>query len=938
MKIHYLSSAIIVTGLLIFSTLLSCKRTIEDDTWIAIPPAHDQYLKIDIQGKSILPNGRIVEPSGRTFRTAPHPYGLTLSPDGNIAVTANSGTNPLSITIIRNVLAESPDIQQVPPGPATEDGIIASVFMGLAISPDNEKIYVSGGQENKIYIFSSKNGEKLDSINCSFKDENFDYSHGYIGDLTITKDGARIYAVDQINFRVVVLDAVKNKLVHSIPVGRYPFGIVLSPDEQKVYVANVGMYEYTRIPGLTEHNLKEKALKSPAFGYGTKEAELGIKNDTVDIPGLGPQNAVESFSVFTIDVSDLENPKVIAKNKTGHLVGDLVDGVPAVGGSSPNSLAATDEYVFVSNGNNDNISVIDVQKDAIVQHIYLKPEKRLASFRGVIPFGLDVSPDQKRLYVAEAGLNAVGVIDIATMKVIGHIPTGWFPSKLKVSKDGKKLIVTSAKGYGSGPNGGPEFNKIPRGSYIGSLMLGAISVINIPTDEELEILTQQVIDNNYTFVKAKDAFFKSRKKNPVPLYPGEKKSPIKHIVFISKENRTYDEIFGQIENAKGEPTLARYGHSATFMNYKRKDTVENATVMPNHLKLAQEFAISDNFYVDADHSADGHRWLTNTYPNEWVETTTSANYGGNRSFREDSNAPGVYAMNGAAGAIYPEDYNEAGSMWDHFERNDIDFFNFGFSVMFEPASYDAAYKYAGIRLIANYPVPQPLMHRTSTTFPTYNMAIPDQFRVDQFIKEFDTKWKDNENLPAVLTVILPNDHGAGDRPLAGFPFRESYMADNDLAIGRIVEYLSHTAYWKNMMVVITEDDSQNGVDHIDAHRSILMIISPWVKRNYVSHTHYSFGSIFKTFWNILGTPYLNQYDAAAMDFGDFFMDQPDYTPYSAVPVDARIFLPQKALDPFDEKFDWKSMETSPELDNVQDFIDDSKEQDEYRLENREKEN
>ncbi len=926
-----------LAGLFIIILLNQCAPKKDTDVWITIPPAYDQYLKIDFDGKSILPNGRFIEPAGNTFRTAPHPYGLTLSPDGNIAVTANSGTNPLSITIIRNVLSENPEIQQVPPGPATEKGILASVFMGLVISPDNDKVYVSGGQENKIYIFSTKNGEKLDSINCSFKDENIDYSHGYIGDLVMTKDGSTIYAVDQINFRVVVLDTEQKSLIQSTPVGRYPFGIVLSPDEQKVYVANVGMYEYQRIPGLTEENIKEKSLKFPAFGYGTKEAEEGIHNDSVNIPGLGPQNAIESFSVFTIDITDKNNAVVIAKNKTGNLVGAMVDGVPAVGGSSPNSLTATDDYVFVSNGNNDNISVIDTKNDKIVQHIYLKPDVHLSSFRGVIPFGLDVSPDHKRLYVAEAGINAVGVIDVSTMQVIGHIPTAWFPAKLKVSNDGQKLIVTSAPGYGSGPNGGPKFNRIPRGSYIGNLMLGAVSVIDIPTDEELKVLTKQVIDNNYKFVKAGDDFFKSRKDNPIPLYPGAKESPIKHIVFISKENRTYDEILGQLENANGEPSLARYGHSATFLNRKRTDTVENATVMPNHLKIAGEFAFSDNFYVDSDHSADGHRWLVNTYPNEWVETGTSASYGGNRSFREDSKAPGIYAFNGAAGAIYPEDYNEAGSMWDHFERNGIDFFNFGFSIMFEPGSYDVEYKYTGIRQVANYPVPQPLFNKTSRMYPTYNMSIPDQFRVDQFIKEFNEKWADNNNLPAVLTVIIPNDHGAGDRPEAGYPFRESYMADNDLAVGRIVEYLSHTSYWPNMMIVITEDDSQNGVDHIDAHRSLLLVVSPWVKRNYVSSMHYSFGSIFKTFWNVLGAPYLNQYDAAAMDFGDFFMDEPDLTPYDAVPVDSRIFDPQLALDPFDEQFDWKAIDESPELDNVQDFIDDSKERDEDRLENRERE-
>ncbi|MDZ7605859.1 MAG: bifunctional YncE family protein/alkaline phosphatase family protein [Cyclobacteriaceae bacterium] len=615
----------------------------------------------------------------------------------------------------------------------------------------------------------------------------------------------------------------------------------------------------------------------------------------------------------------------------------MVEGIPAVGGSSPNSLAVTDEYVFVSNGNNDNISVIDMAKDTILAHIYLKPEPRLSAFRGVIPFGLAVSPDQKRLYVCEAGINAVAVIDIASMKVIGHIPTGWFPSKLKVSNDGKKLIVTSAKGFGSGPNGGPGFNKMLRGSYVGSLMLGTVSVIDVPSESELQVMTKRVLDNNYKFVSNDDSFFNGRENNPIPLFPGYSESPIKHIVFISKENRTYDEIFGQMENARGEPSLARFGYDATFYNEKRTDTVTMASVMPNHLKLAKEFAFSDNFYVDADHSADGHRWLVNTYPNEWTETSTTASYGGNRNFREDSKAPGVYAMNGSAGAIYPEDYNEAGSMWDHFERHGINFYNFGFSVMFEPASYEDSYKYGGIRHVVNYPVPQPIMGRSSVDYPTYNMSIPDQFRIDQFIKEYNEKWTTTDSLPSVLTVIIPNDHGAGDRPEAGYPFRESYMADNDLAVGRIVEFLSHTPYWKNMMIVITEDDSQNGVDHIDAHRSVLMIVSPWVKRNYVSKLHYSFGSIFKTFWNVLGTPYLNQYDAAAMDFGDFFIDHPDFTPYNAVPVDSRIFDPQKALDPLDEDFDWKSLEESPELDNVDNFIQDSKERDKDRLEGREKE-
>ena len=922
--------------LIIFLSIVACRNK-TDELWILSVPAGDQFTKINKNGITIIPNGRFITPAGKSIITAPHPYGLTLSPDGNIAITANSGTSPLSITILRNILSEHPEVQQVPPGPFTDKGVLASVFMGLAISADNQTVYVAGGQENKIYMFDIETGEKKDSIDCSYVSDNADYSHGYIGDLKLSKDGLTLYGVDQIGFRMLIVDTESKKLIHSVPVGRYPFGICLSPDEKRVYVANVGMFEYDYIRENSASDAKIKSINYPATAYGSKEMIHGIENDTISIRGLGELNDIEAFSVFSIDIEDRTNPGVAAKIKTGHLIGTLIDGIPAVGGSSPNSIVATDEYVFVSNGTNDNISVISMEKDTVINTIELKPDTRIKQFRGVIPFGLAISPDQKRLYVAESGINAIAIIDVDKQEVLGHIPTGWFPSKIEVSKDGKKLIIANAKGYGSGPNGGVNFQRGAEGSYIGSLMKGTVQIVDIPSDKELEGLTNQVIINNFNFRRSTDSFFDGRKNNPIPLYPGEKESPIKHVVFISKENRTYDEVFGQIKKGIGDSTIARYGKNVSFTNKQKTNAVSNVTVMPNHLALAKNFAISDNFYVDADVSADGHRWLVNTYPNEWCETATAASYGGNRSFKAKSNSPGVFAMNGAAGAIYPEDYNEAGSMWDHLDRNKIDFYNFGFSIMFEPALYKVEYKYSGIHQYINFPMPQPLFDRTSKMYPTYNMAIPDQFRIDQFKKEFEQKWlSGKEKMPEFITVIIPNDHGAGERPEAGYPFRESYMADNDLAIGRIVEYLSHTPYWKNMLIVITEDDAQNGVDHIDAHRSILMVISPWVKRDHVSSVHYSFGSIFKTFWNILALPYLNQYDAGATDLSDFFTSVPNYEPYNALAVDKKMFDPQKALDPLNEKFDWKAVENSPKIDNMEDMLKDSKEQDEYRLEDREK--
>ena len=895
-----------------------------EELWMASAPAGSLQAVIAPEGKTILPNGRIIQPHGNTIRVAPHPYGLTLSSDGSVAVTANSGTRPFSISILRDLQNGSPSVQQIPEGPMNDEGLLEAVFMGLAISPDNQHVYVAGGTSNKIFQFDLQTGEKMDSINCAVVDGERDFTHGYIGDMTLSKDGSTLYALDQLGFRLIIIDTEQNEIINNVPTGRYPFGLCLTKDETSAYVANVGVFEYSYLGQLDSNDIKGTATSYPVSGYNTKEMREGYENDSLKVPGLGDPNVPEAFSVWKISLGDA--PEVEQKIKTGFLVGDLVEGIPAVGGASPNSLVATDQYVFVSNGNNDCISVIDFVQDTVVKNIFLKPDPRMGSFRGVIPFGLALSPDQKRLFVAESGINAVAVIDAEKLEVLGHIPVGWFPSKLEVTPDGKQLIVANAKGYGSGPNGGKDYQVGPEGTYIGSLMNGSVTIMDIPTDEELKALTNQVIENNFKFRKVDATAKAQRDSNPIPLYPEASESPIKYIVFISKENRTYDEVFGQVKGGDGDPTIARFGVNQKVVNRNRTDSVEQVTVMANHLLLANQFAISDNFYVDADHSADGHRWLVNTYPNEWVETSVAAAYGGKRGMKRNSKAPGNLALVGATGAIYPEDYNEAGSIWEHFERNDINFFNFGFGMELAPSFADSTMKYTGVKFLVNYPVPGPLYGNSSRQYATYNMAIPDQFRADQFIQEFEEKYMGSgKTMPQVITLILPNDHGAGERPHAGYPYFASYMMDNDLALGRIIEFLSNTPYWKNMAIFVTEDDSQNGVDHVDAHRSLLMVISPYTKKNYVGHQHYSFGSIFKTFWNILGTPYLNQYDAGATDLSDLFTSEPDFTPYQAVPLDKSVFDPQKVLDPFDEDFDWKAVIQSPQLDNVDDFIQSHKE-------------
>jgi DNA-binding beta-propeller fold protein YncE len=896
---------------------------------IITSPAGSLPAAIHRDGRTVIPNGRILTPEGRQITVAPHPYGLVLSPDGNTLVTANSGTSPLSISIIHDIRSEHPVVQQVPPGVETRKGILASVFMGLAISPDNKTLYVSGGQENKIYLFDLETGEGRGAIDCAYTSDTADYSNGYIGDMVLNKAGDKLYVVDQIGFRLVIIDVPSGKIIRNVRTGRYPFGIALSPDERTVYVANVGMYEYKLLENIDPKHPRAKAMTFPPYSYLSPESKKGIHNDSIQLPGLGDPWSEEAFSVWSYDVHDPSAPSVTSKIKTGFRIGRPVQGIPAVGGSSPNSIVATERYVFVSNGNNDCISVIDPKTRQLVKNIMLNPDVRLTNLRGIIPFGLARSPDHKTVYAAESGLNAVAVIDAVSLRVLGHFPVGWFPSKLAVSEGGDKIYVANAKGYGSGPNGGAKFVPGPEGSNIGRLMKGTVSICNTPDISRLPALTQKVLDNNFVFGQAGDPSFAGRVHNPIPLYPGAGESPIKYWVFIPKENRTYDEVLGQLNFANGDSTIARFGrHVARVYNRNRTLMVQDATVAPNHLALAERFAFGDNFYCDSDHSSDGHRWLQGTYPNEWVETGVSAGYGDNRNMKAGSKAPGNLTMSAGATAIYPEDYNEAGSIWDLFDRNKVSYFNFGLGLGFNARFDDTAFRLLTVKYQGNYPLPATLRDKTSRIFPMFNTAIPDQYRADIFIKEVEQRWrKPGKPLPAVMTIRIPNDHGAAERPEDGYPFRESYMADNDLAIGRVIEYLSHTPYWKNMAIVITEDDSQGGVDHVDAHRSILMVISPYAKQHYAGGVHYSFGSIFKTMWNALGVPYLNQYDGGASDMSDLFTDKPDFTPYLALPSDLRIFDSTKALTPINKRFDWKALKSNGDMDHPRQMLEDSKELD-----------
>ena len=855
-------------------------------------PAVERPVKIDLSGQTILPNGRLITPLGNHVKVAPHPYGLALSPDGKTLVTANSGTHPFSASIITQLDSPEPQVVQIPPGFKPADADPDSVFLGVAVGPDNRTLYLSEGNNGRVGIFDLVTRQRLYSLSLDGSFQSKTYANSLTASLQLSPDGRRLFVLDLAHFRLVILDTNSKQIVSSIPVGRMPFGLAISPDGRFAYVSNVGMFRYSLVPGYNADRPKQTGLDFPPYGFPSKEAAEGATVEGKQIPGLGDPNVPEANSLWVIDVADPAQPNVTAKIKTGIQVGDK-----SVGGSSPGAVVAGRERVFVSNATQDSVTIINARSNRVEKTILLEPATTVKGLRGVLPFGMALSPDDKRLYVACSGINAVAVLDAQKGQVMGYFPTAWFPARLAVSPDGKMLYVANTKGFGAGPNGGPNFQEGPEGVYIGDITHGFVSTISsIPTGRALEQMTARVLANN-GFVSTTQTLAGSAKL-PVPP-PGQPSTKIHHVVFIVRENRTYDEVFGDLRIAgatvEGEPSMARWGENALVKEKGEPAVVEDARVTPNAHALARRFAFSDNFYVDSDVSVDGHHWLVGNYPNEVVESVWPAAYGHQLSFVPDADAPGRLGIE--CGNPCPESYLEAGSLWEHLARHHISFRNYGEGVSMAGSNGGPGLMPTGLREAVNIPMPEVLFENTSRSYATFNTNISDQYRFGQFQREFELRFANGKgSLPQFLYIWLPNDHTAKPRPEDGYRYRASYVADNDLALGKLVELFSHSSFWKDMAIFVTEDDAQGGQDHVDAHRSLLLVISPYARRG-VSHVHTSVASILKTFDLIFGLPQLNQYDAAATDLSDMFTDRPDFTPFEALPSDTRIFDPAKVHEP-----------------------------------------
>lgn len=861
-------------------------------------PAGNEPTKINENGSTVLPSGRFLSPAGSFIRITHDPFGMDISPDGTKAVTLHNGV----FTII--------DLQTLAtvrvPG---YDGKIKSPFskgsfLGVAFANDSKTVYLSGGDNGAVISYDIEKLTRIDSISLNGVVDGKSYDDSFTSDLVLNDAGNELLVLDRANFRMVRIDLATLKIKASIRVGRLPFGLTLSPDKKTVMVANVGLYEYPLITGATPENYDSLLISHHPYGNNTNESINGTVVEGRKVPGVGSPHHPDAMSVFTVD---LQTNKVIDKFKTGHQIGQMVEDAEVVGGASPNSIAVGQQYAYVSNATNDNISVIDYKNHQLIGDIPIRVDQRIDKYRGLLPFGLTLGKDEKTLYVALLGFNAVAVIDVVSGKTKGLIPSGWGPTRVQLSDDEKEIYIITCRGLGAGPNGGQGFVEPPQGDYIGDIQLGSFQRVENPSDKQLAMYTQQSIDNTFKSEKVTDD-----PKNPLPALPGLRKSPIKYVVYITKENRTYDEVLGQLKNANGDSTLARFGVNNEYtLPDSLRSKFPNLRISPNHIKAATQFSFSDNYYCDSDASIHGHHWMVGVIPNEWVETNSSVS----KTAKIFSNAPGR-RFPGSTGSVDPEDYAEIGGLWEALERERVSFYNFGEAnetAHVREEWYDTG---TGAAHGVMVPMQKTLFTRTSHDYAGFNMNIPDQYRMDQFEKEFTAKWiKGKEKMPSLITMQVPNDHGAGIRPEDGYPYPHSFMVDNDLAVGRILHFLSRTKYWKNMLVIITEDDPQGGVDHLDAHRSILMMAGPYVKRGYVSHTHANFGSILKTIYNILNVPYVNQFDVTASLLQDFFTPIPDYTPYTLELHDSRVFDAEKAMKKYNKTINWRKIEKGPDMDD-----------------------
>ena len=763
-------------------------------------------------GTYVVATTQVVSSAGTMTLCAGRPSDLALSPDGFLLAVKTTGRSSLTSGLgdLVFVDAASRVVRQVLAFPKGGNN-----FCGIAWSTDGERVWTTDADG---FLLCAQRGG----------DSTFEWAqeirlpgpagkgNSAPGGLVLDEAAGLIYVTLSRNNTLGLVDPASQRVVQEIPAGIAPYCVVQIGE--KAYVSNWGgrRPEPSDVTGPTSGS---RVIVDPETGIAS--------SGTVSVIDLRARSAIREIPVGL-------HPSGITLSPDGALL-------------------------YVANANSDTVSVIDTRSDVVVRTIGVKPMAELPF--GSAPNALTVSPDGTTLYVANGGNNLLAVVDLTAHRVRGLIPTGWYPSAVVLAEDGSTLCVANAKGMGTHyteanvPLKEQMFGKDWHG-YNTHDHLGSVSFIDVPAPAELAAHTYRAASNMRlpTMKRVMDMASVEAKPVPIPTRPGEV-SVFKHVLYIIKENRTYDQVFGDLAQGDGDPELCLFGREVT----------------PNHHALAEEFVLLDNFYCNGVLSADGHQWTNEGYVTDYIEKS----FGG---------WPRSYPYEGDDALAFAS----SGFIWDHVLRKGLTFRDYGEFVHAEIDPPDATWRSVyedyvngtrNVSVRAHSPLHtlEPYLCPTFIGFPG---IVQDVYRAREFITEFQ-QFETDGACPNFMIMLLPNNHTEGTRE--GFPTPQAMVADNDLALGRIVEAVSHSRFWPETVILVVEDDPQAGLDHVDSHRTVALCISPYTKRSCVDHTHYNQTGMLRTIELIFGLAPMNQLTMAANPMVNCFQETPDFTPYKARP-------------------------------------------------------
>lgn len=725
--------------------------------------------------KVVLPNGWTLTPAGHSLPLGDLPLNIAVSASGKYAAVTNNGQSTQTLQLI-DVAAEN----------VLDTVIIQKSWLGLQFSSDDKWIYAAGGNDNMILRYAVNPAPSAGHPGLVLKDsivlgKKWPEKISPAG-LDIDDKRGLLYVVTKENNSLYIADLATRKVVQRLDLGGEGYTCRLSKNRKELYITCWGC---------------DKLL-----------------------------------------VFDTEKRSIAAEIPVGDNPNDIC-------------LSKDNRWLFVANANDNSVSVIDIRNRKVIETLNaaLFPDAPPGSTTNA----LALSADENTLYVANADNNCLAVFDVhepGSARSKGFIPVGWYPTAVKVI--GKKIWVANGKGltslanpYGPSPVARRQEVNYQQGDlkksqpvqYIAGLFKGAMSIITEPDDKTLGDYSTQVYQNT-PYTKNGELTAAGESGNPIPMKVGDP-SPIKYVFYVIKENRTYDQVLGDMKEGNGDTSLVLFGEQVT----------------PNLHSLAREFVLMDNFYVDAEVSMDGHSWSMGGYANDYLEKNWVTSYGG-RGGSYDGEGNRAIAN------------NKGGYIWDHCQRAGVSYRTYG--------------EFADNALNPNIPV---LVGHACPYYKGWDLGFYDTARVTQWKQDFDSLVAAG-TLPHLNTVRLGNDHTEGLRKGRLTPF--AHVADNDLAVGLFLEHLSKSPVWKESVVFILEDDAQNGPDHVDAHRSPVYVAGGLVKRHFVDHTAYSTTSVLRTLELILGIAPMSQYDAAATPMWRCFTNTPDGTPFQALPANINL--------------------------------------------------